>query len=260
MQVRPYALLAGRRLSSVRSVLERVLAAWAADWGMPAPTASLVRAWEAAPHSAPWQLARQGHQGSGLWLAWPAELAGQLQRQLFAPDRRHGPQQGASLLAKAGAEAALAALAGGLGQQLLAGGSAAPVLQPPEGLRHYASGAVAFELALGQHAVHGLLNHAAVLALAEAAAPAPALPALNLAAALAPQALQLQVAVGQAELTLGSLLSLQPGDVVRLDSLAERPLAVRDDAGRVLFGGYLGTAEDKLALEVVPGNQIGVNV
>ncbi|HEY0588449.1 MAG TPA: FliM/FliN family flagellar motor C-terminal domain-containing protein [Pseudoduganella sp.] len=259
MEVRPYALLAARQLAAVRSALERALARWAADWGMPQPQADIARAWEAAPHSAPWQAARQA--GSrGLWLAWPEECAAQLQRQLFEPDRRHGPQQGPARLAPAVAQAALAALADALAEQVLGPASAVAAGQAPDGLRRHASGAAAFELRLGKLACHGLLNHAAVQALAAPAATAPALPRLDLAQALAPQAVRLQVAVGQAQVTLGSLLALEEGDVIRLDSLAELPLAVRDQAGRALFGGYLGTAENKLALEVVPGNQLGVKV
>lgn len=259
MQVRPFALLGGRRLAQLRDALDSALASWADDWGLAAQTAGVLRAWEAPPHSAPWQYARQGSDGRTVWLAWPAELPAQLQRQLFAPERRHGPPSAPAPLAQSVAEAALAALAAGLAQHLLGGVSVAAPSQPPAGCRDHASGAVAFEVGVGPLVLHGLLNHAALQALAPAPA-APPLPALELASALAPQPLHLQVAVGQAEVTLGSLLALQAGDVIRLDSLAERPLAVRDAAGKVLFGGYLGTEEGKLALEAVPGNQIGVKV
>jgi len=257
MQASPYALLGASRLTAARDMLERALSAWAADWGLSEPEVTVERAWEAAPHSAPWQYARAGTDGRGLWLAWPAELAGQLQRQMFAPDRRHAPQQGQPALALAAADAALAALADGLARETL-GQTVALAAQAPNGLRGHASGALAFELRTGKLACHGLLNHEAVQHLAPPRAAAPALPAVSLAALLAQQPVALQVAVGQAQVTLGSLLALEAGDVIRLDSLAEDALAVRDDKGRLLFGGHLGIAGNKLALEVVPGTKNGV--
>jgi flagellar motor switch/type III secretory pathway protein FliN len=253
MQVRPFALLGSRRMNAVRDGLERALAVWAEEWGLAETTVTVQRAWDAPPISAAWQCARLGSGGGSIWLAWPVDMPEQLQRQLFAPDRRHGPQQGQATLASAAAEAALAALADCLAHQTLGSATPAAALQPTAGLRHHASGAVVFEARIGKLACHGLLDHAAVLGLHAARAMAP-LPPLDLLAVLAPQPVQLKVAVGKAEVTLGSLIGLDIGDVIRLDSLVEQPFAVRGDDGRTLFGGHLGMAGNKLALEVVPGN------
>ncbi|SFV16640.1 FliM/FliN family flagellar motor C-terminal domain-containing protein [Pseudoduganella namucuonensis] len=265
MQVRPYALLGAAALAAVRGALERAADAWCADWGLPRHQLALTaeRAWEGgALHAPAWRLSHAAGE-QALWLGWPLDLAPLLQGMLFAPDKRHAPPGGApARMAQAGAEAALAALAEGLARSLLGAhtGAGAAGDEPPQAVWRHASGAVRVDVRLGKQACTGVLNHAAVLALcasqAGAASPAPLAPLkpVDRARALGHLPLRLQVDAGRAEVGLGSLLALGVGDVIRLDTLADQPLAIKGPDGRVLFGGHLGTLEKTIALEIVRSN------
>ncbi|WEF32856.1 FliM/FliN family flagellar motor C-terminal domain-containing protein [Pseudoduganella chitinolytica] len=258
MSVRPYALLGAAVLAAVRAQCESAVATWCRDWGVDASAFVVTchRAWEQSAAPA-WRGSLQSGAES-MWLGWDNELRGSLQRLLFPPDRQVGPHTGAATLAAAAASAALDALAAVLGRALLDNevpfaGDAADV---PAAMRQHGSGAVLAEIRLDRHACWCLLGHDSVLRLggARPAAAAP-LAALDYPALLGDQPVRLAVAAGQASVGLGSLLSLAPGDVIRLDTLADQPLAVAGPDGAVLLRGYLGTSERQLALDIVAGDQ-----
>jgi hypothetical protein len=114
------------------------------------------------------------------------------------------------------------------------------------------SGAVLARLLCGRSTLQLLLDPQAVAALA------PARPAGT--AAMAPCSLQklagsarvaLPVCLGTVQLDLASLMSVQVGDVIRLDAAASQPLPVlAPDGAAPLFYGHLGRAGQMLALEV----------
>lgn len=257
MNVRPYALLGQAALAAVRAQCESAVATWCRDWGVDAAAFVLTceRAWEQSAAPA-WRGSLQSGDET-MWLGWDNELRGSLQRLLFPPDRQVGPHTGAATLAAAAANAALDALAAVLGRALLDNEvPIADATEVPAALRRHGSGAVLVEIRLERHACRCLLDYASVQRLVgAAAAPATPLAAVDLHDLLGDQPVRLAVTAGSANVGLGSLLSLAPGDVIRLDTLADEPLTVTGPDGTALLRGYLGTCQQQLALDIVAGDQ-----
>jgi flagellar motor switch/type III secretory pathway protein FliN len=266
MAWRPYALLGVSVLAAVRTRLDGAVRAWCADWGVAdhelAVTAE--RAWECGQQPVPvWRLAIRGA-NSQLWLGWPSELAAQLQRLMFPPDQRHGPNDGKSgVMAEAAAAAALeglvAALSGALGATAGAGMGEPDSGGPGRQVWAYASGAMRIDVRVGKYACTALLDHGAVQALAAHGAPSPSLPQLkpvNPARMLGNVPVTVRVEAGRAIVSLGSLRALCIGDVIRLDTVTDQPLPVRSVDDALLFGGHLGLSEGRVALEVVSAKTI----
>jgi len=263
MNVRPYALLGDAVLAAVQARAAAAVAPWCRDWGLEdaALTVTCRRAWE-GEGTPSWRGRLQAGEETA-WLGWGADLKGALQRLMFAPDRHHGPHAGAATLAAATAGAALDALTATLGRALLAGvpvfddaGAAAPAH-----LLAHGSGAVLVEIRTERHACWCLLDYDTVRRLAAVGTRAVApLAAIDHRALLADQPVRLAVAAGRANVALGSLLSLAPGDVIRLDTLADGPLSVDGPDGTPLLRGYLGTSERQLALDIVAGDSTSSGV
>lgn len=263
MACRPYRLLGRSALAAVQDVLQGAVAAWCADWGLAAEEWSL-HCQAAADGAGSWPLWRQRRAAGALalWYGWGEELPFQLQKLLFPPERSYAqPSDSQAALAAAGAQAALAALLDALaGLAHLPGASAEAQAESGPGAELApGSGAIAVLLRNGRCSLHCVLNGDLATALGALArqqpAPVPALPplpALQYRAVLAHVPLHLPVAVGRAQLSLGALRTLAAGDVIRLDSLADRPLPVAAPAGGTLFAGYLGLAQQMVALEVLP--------
>ena len=259
----PFALLGADVLHGVRGLLEQAVHDWCADWGVAHGELVLEtsRAWEALeqlPAAPAW---RQPWQGAGgrMTLAWTADWPARLQRALFAPDRQYGPATGKPGLAIAAAEAAWSALQDALAAVAVPGAERGMDEQPPPSAdwRH-ASGALLLVIRFGKQACHAVLNHDAVTALARQATlrglirPVSAAPlaAVDYRTLLAPLEVALPVEIGKAEVGLGSLMRLEAGDVIRLDTAADRALRVTGPSGAVLFDGYLGLADGHVALEL----------
>lgn len=68
--------------------------------------------------------------------------------------------------------------------------------------------------------------------------------------ALANQRLSARVVLDGAELTLGALANLKLGDVIRLDKALEEPLSLEFEKSNVIFSGYLGQQNGKLAFQI----------
>lgn len=262
MQVRPFVLLGASALDAVRQMLDGVVGAWCAEWGLARDEAgvSCQRAWDAGRDAPSWQ--QQGADGA-LWLGWPPEFLEQLQKVLFAPDRHLPSAAGQASIAAEGAAAAWTDLRRQLMSLCAPAGPAsgvAPGAAPAA--RHWqpGSGSVLLTLRIGKHRCTGLLDLPAVRALVQQARlrgllagepPLPALPALDYRQALAAVPVRLPVTLGHARVGFGSLLALAPGDVIRLDRAADRPVAVTNPAGERWFDGCLGTIGASLGLEVV---------
>lgn len=265
MAVRPYALLGAGTLAAVRGALDGAVDGWCTGWGIARHDilVTVERAWDStALHAPAW---RQGceAEGKSLWLGWPQELPARLQQMMFAPDQRHGPQDAAPApLAEGAAAAALEALAGAIAAALL-DQPASTAGEPARTVWQHASGAVRFDVRIGKHGCTGVLDHAAVQAVAGRAgvkaAVLPPLAPVSHVRMLSHVPVRLRVDAGRAQVALGSLRGLAVDDVLRLDTLADRPLAVHGPNGAVLFGGHLGLAERQLALEVVGSKSISGN-
>jgi len=257
MAMRVYALLAERVLTVVLTALDAAAATWARDWGVASPALVCRRAWDGAvPASYRTRFGAADGEGSA-WLAWPDALPGALQRELFGADR--GVQAvpgGEAELAAASASAALSALETALGVAVLdLDPQRSADTSSPASLRAAGSGAVLAELRFERHTLSVLLDAAAVTRCAASAVqpqPAP-LAALDYRALLDRQPVRLSVDAGRANVALGSLLALAPGDVIRLDTLADAPLAARGADGAILLRGYLGARGPHLALDLVAG-------
>lgn len=116
------------------------------------------------------------------------------------------------------------------------------------------SGYVLCTLQLGGKPFHVLLNDRFVAALGRDAPPAP-----RRAQALAPvhrglgsQRVTLQLWAGQAQIELGELQSLEPGDVVLLDMKINEPMQVAVDGVMTSRRAYLGRHGTRRALKVAP--------
>jgi flagellar motor switch/type III secretory pathway protein FliN len=265
MQQRAYALLGGEVLAAVQRLLDEALRGWCADWGAARDELALEcrRAWDcerllpAVPQwRQPWTSA-----AGVMALAWPAEMAAQVQRLLFGAERHHAAHSGVAHSALAAGEAGWQDLLRRL-QAVVAGGATEgrSVAPPAADLWRYASGALLVQVQLGRHSAQLLLDHGLTQALMTQLQargwlqhpPAAPLAALDLTALLAAQPVRLAVALGQVEVDLGSLMRLQTGDVIRLERAADRALPVRGPSGAALFDGYLGRSGANMALELVP--------
>lgn len=258
MQAVPYVLIRAEVLDQVLLPAEQALQAWCEDWGVAREDVTLecLRAWDGAaqlPAATVWRRSWR-KDTRALALTWSGELPALVQRLLYAPDRQYAPSGGSAVTAVAAGEAAWQQLLQGLGMALIGGEPAPAAAQPPASDWRYASGAVMLVIHIGRQACHALLNHDAVQALAhsDAQAASARLPALDFARLLAPLPVRLPVPLGAADVDLGSLMRLQIGDVIRLDTVADRALRVAGPSGAALFDGYLGRAGEALALELAP--------
>jgi hypothetical protein len=255
MDARPFVLLADATIGALSSKLGAAVSAWSGDWGLDPSTLSVhcARAWErpASALRAPWQGCRGDADGM-LWFAWNADFGASLQGQIFPPDRDGRKAPDASGLTADGALGALddlcALLAGELGAQQR---SEAPCL-PAAMLFQEGSGALCVTLTLGGQSLSMLIEHGRIASLAQASAPAPALPPLALRELASRLPLRLPVLAGRAEVRIGALATLAVGDVLRLDRALDRPLAVSGPDGSHAFSAYLARRGPDMLIEVVP--------
>ena len=247
-----YSLLGEATLARAIALLQGASAPWCAQWGVPQASLSwrAWRAWDGAAPGAPasWQaLAVDGQQQA--WFAWPAAMCSELAALMFGQ-----PAQPATLAANV-ADSALADLVAQLVTALgldghgpqgetLAAGPGATMHRP-------GSGALLLVLTVGATNLVCLLNGASVATLAmPAAAQAAPLAPYKLSMALARTPVRLPVVVGKVQIALDDVLSLQVGDVVRMNATLDQPVQVCNDIGTPLFAAYLGAHEEQVVLEV----------
>jgi len=250
MNVQSFTLLGNSVLEQVQATLARAADGWAGEWGVAAPTLRAERAFDAGmPAAAVWSGLR-GQDGA-VWFAWDAQWHAELQKMMFAGDGTRVPQsEQPPQLAPAAARKAGDALADALVKSLLS--AATPALDmPAAALWARGAGAVMVTLQMGKLESRLLLDAACVRALCPQPKPVlPALSALDLRAALDGTPVALALTVGAARVGLGSLLSLEVGDVIRLDSAIDAPLAMTLPSGAPLFSAYLGKIGDGMAVEL----------
>ena len=254
MSPRPFLLLGE---SDHRALVQRVddaLAAWQREW-LADGASDAAPARQAAPHAERWLAAQSDgavHLLVGCTPGWLARLGAQLVDEP-QPDGFRGTPPRASLASALG-EAIVETLA----RRLLGTAPAAAAAK----LRWDAEGVPQAWLAPGAGAaIYGLspaLPFVIALSPALVAASLPKAPAARgrreaLAArsgAVETCAVELQAVVGNAELELGELARLAPGDVIVLDCRLDQPLALQlgeHPVARV----QLGTAHGTRAVQVV---------
>ncbi|MCC7705601.1 FliM/FliN family flagellar motor switch protein [Janthinobacterium sp. GW460P] len=254
MSVQPYLLISDTVLAAVTGHLRAAFDAWCAQWGIAASEMELdcLRAWEAPAVSteASWRALRSS--GDDLWwYACTPDWNLQLRQAMFPQGIAEPVQAAQSGMADEVAEAATQALFASLSGTTQDG----TPLAPPAAAWSRGAGVVALRLGLGKQSMHVIVSQTAVLRIAQwaghAAGRLPPLASVNYLRALRDIRLSLPLEVGRAEVGLGSLMLLGVGDVIRLDTLADRPLTVMGPGGGALFDAYLGLADKKVALEVV---------
>jgi hypothetical protein len=268
MPVRPYLLVGAGVLAAVQRALDLAVDAWCADWDVAREgiNAQCVRACEDDESSIPWRQT-QCSGAATLYLGWPDDAVGQVQRQLFAPDRTypHGVMPPAPM-ASAMADSALCALFDAVTRSLLPGATTGEEIFAPAALAHPASGAIMASIRLGRLTCRCLLDADATRIVAEQArlrgalAPVPTLPPLervDYRKALSTVELDLSVVLGKAGVGFGSLLALGIGDVIKLDRTADQPVCVDGPDGMPLLNGFLGLVDGQMALELTSINKQG---
>lgn len=263
MHAMPFRLVGASALRAVQAALARASSAWAAEWGVDQALMAVAveRPWEAAPaaRTASWTHGGQSG-GRNCWFACSDAFRDLLQMAMFGAADAPAPA-GKAALAPAGACQAGQALLDMLGRAGLASQQAMLAGQGPEvpaQCWQRGGGALLAHVAVGGQVLRVLLDSAAVQAVQRPPAALPDLPPADLSAALARVPVTLQLCAGAARVGLGSLMSLSPGDVLRLASASDAPLSLRTMAGKAMLGAYLGRCGDSVAVELVHPNSLSV--
>ena len=251
-------LIAGATDASIHGKIDTVLAEWCKDWGVKRDVIQLdcKRAWEAPilASEAEWHCCdRAGGTGS-IWLSGSEKAIDAMQSLMFPSDGRYSSSYKLrpASLAHETSQAAVGALCRkiteALGARLDAGREKTCF---DESLRKAASGALAASIRIGSAAIMVIIDAASVRKniSAHPVALSETLRASKRGGVLGNVAITLQCELGKARVNACSLLTLAPGDVIRLDSLVDKPLPVFNAEGKAMFSGYLGAAGHSLALE-----------
>jgi len=242
------------QLSSVAGGMASALAAWAADWGLPAwwhGSVDCVPAPASAPRAAAGTWTVLGRSGAGhAWFSPSAREPEQMSQALFA-----GASPLTELLLDIGEACRRDVLARLVSALLLEDAADDPEAVASSAFAPW-RGSVLASLPWGAC----VLMEAAVVARllrAGAQAPAPAAgraasPLVPLTQAIASMTIPVQVHLTGCDLAIGSLRDLQPGDVLRLRHRLGAPAAVAAGEGRALFGGFLARSRGRKAIELAP--------
>jgi hypothetical protein len=241
-----------RQLAELACALGRAICAWRDTWGLPGQISALC----CEPASSDWVLGagwRAMGEGDGAaWLRMPEDSAASIVQMLFDTAGTDAP---------AALEVARSCERDGwkrLAHILQLPQREPADLAPPAGLGLPWSGAV-------QVALHGTPGWGLLLApqtvrawcrakgLERQHAPARGArePLCCSAQALAARTLSLNVELAGCEMELGTLQTLQVGDVVRLRHGLDSPAHLTDASGKKLFDGFLLAQEGRKALELV---------
>ena len=259
-KVRPFILLSKSKLRLLQQSLMQSVQQWASNWGLAAQDVAL-DCQPAAPALARYHWQHSYAKGEQLaWLGWQPGLLAQLHNAMFdnAGSAANVVNAGsAGSVAGEAAQAALADLAHRLVQPFGLARTGAQALTPT--CLAHASGAVHVQLGLdGEPVLNALLEHASWQAWWASLNPLPAASDPARAAlvarthALGKEAVRLRVQAGQAEVSVGNLLSLAVGDVIRFNHPIDTPLQVVTEQGVRVFDGFLGLQDSAKALELLP--------
>jgi len=250
MQARPFVLVGDSALAALRVRVAAALEAWRVGWAVYAGSAvrDCSRAID-APLDEGWHAWQAGgHTLARVRLPHPAAWCD----ALFGPSVECAPRADsvAMQLAAAARDDLLVEVAAAIRGTRCEG---TLVLAPLDGaLFRPGAGSVQLSLAVGACAMDWLVAHGEMQAGMEARAASSAPTPLDRGAALRALPVTLQAEVGHIEIDAAALHALVPGDVIRLGSRLEQPLAVVAPDGAVLFRGHLGTSHGARALDLVP--------
>ena len=253
MQWRRFRLLNERELKLTNDAVRRVLATWADVWMHASKlvegdcaVACEARKTAVFRDSDHW-LGVDDADVQAVWICVPEHLRADLATNLFGERAGHGEAR--SELLPAITDAALRALAELLMNEIGSQGSADPAMlsasPPAREVWARGSGAVVYELRVGDVVCGIVLGEAWVSQVlapfkqAPRRMPAPSDPR----AGLEKCRVRLAVWAGQAEVELGLLHTLAPGDVVNVDLTVDQPMRVSvegADSGRRVFLGRVG--------------------
>ena len=253
MEWRRFRLLNERELKLAGDAVRRALATWAEAWihASKLVEGNCVVACEARKttvfrESDHW-LGIDDADAASVWICVPGHLHADLATNLFG--ERAGHSEAKSELLPAITDAALRSLAGLLMREIGGEGGADHAMrsasQPAKDVWARGSGAVACELRIGDVVCGIVFGEAwvnkALAPFKQARRPMPALsdPRLGLEKCR----VRLAVWAGRAEVELGLLHTLAPGDVVKVDLTVDRPMQVSvegADSGRHVFLGRVG--------------------
>lgn len=248
---RPLLAWSAQQFEALGMALAGALVKWREAWDLPAETAAV----HCSPASAEAVL-REGWRTLGaegkVWLHAPADATRRLAAALFGTDSAPGPA--ATDAAEACARDALRRLV----QALRVAEGEAPAMGPLPGLGQPWSGAVLAQLPgtpgwlllLGPDAMQGWCR-AAGANVQPAQGRSHKEPLSPVTDALGHRFVPLNVEIAGCEMDLGTLQSLEVGDVVRLRHELQAPAWLTDGSGQVLFDGYLVSQSGRKALELV---------
>ncbi|MES2538653.1 MAG: FliM/FliN family flagellar motor C-terminal domain-containing protein [Pseudomonadota bacterium] len=250
-----YRLLNASELSALESQVAAACGKWSLAW-LAADVHSTVRCFRAAEHDAAILEEKTGWMAVGTgpahWVAVrsSAALHAPLRGMLIAGVAGNEAGAKPSGLLVALAERALADLL-----EALAGEDAARLHEPfaPEQSLHApGSGAAVAEIACGECRITLLISpHQAASMLAGLTAAAPAKIAFeNRRDALANGRIALTVAIGETQLEIGLLQTIVAGDVIRLNTRIDQPLAVMTADGVRLCSAFLGSREGHKSVQL----------
>lgn len=244
MSIRRFVLVPERALLAAAEAVRASMEEWARGWGAQASVIGVecVAASGAAGALGDALVWRNCAGAGALSFAWNISWVEGLHRALFGCESSSD-----AALSVATAQAMFdqlpLQLAGVFGQPV---GTAGDAFAP-------GSGALLVTLKLGRAALYCQVPAAAVEARFPSSAQAklPPLPALALRDLFGALPVALPVQAGGAELTLGALASLAPGDVIRLALPVDRPLSVHTPGGTHLCNAYLGLQGGQVGIEVI---------
>jgi hypothetical protein len=261
MNARPYALLAASTVSAIEQKLDGIVAGWCVDWGVEKSTITIEykRAWEATalPWASQWVQYGQPDQKGTVWLCGQDKAAEALQSQMFPSEVRYGPVTLSSTRsmaseASASAMASLITNVAGTFCGAEAAATDARTTQPEYGMGKPGSGAIAAVIRIGSATLTLLLDHACVRrnALETVRPVSKALSRAKKGDLLSNISITLELELGRAQVGVGNLITLVPGDVIRLDTAVDQPLTVFNTERQAVLSGYLATSGGTVVLEL----------
>lgn len=243
--------------AQLREIAEQVRPAWRewlSSWSTGADaaedTVTTSRADESGASTREW-LGLGERDGGMAWLAGGEEQAQRLVHGLLFGELPTRNGEAGAIAAQVRSEASgelLAALRAALGISPQATQS-----PPGDSSWHRWSGAIELVLACKDAQLHLLLDGACVAAIcghSQAAKPPQAANLDPVAGAIQSRTITLSAVLQPFELDLGSLTQLRPGDVLPLEHSLDAELMLVDRDGGNVFGGFLGRAGHRRALQL----------
>jgi len=256
MNARPLSLLGESDLLRARQAAAQALEEWRAVWGLGAQGAQIacVRAWESAERTRVFDedWTRWECDGWG-WAAAAPTLVSRIQEALFGRSEPGAPERGAPLALELGDRAVddlIVRLLGKGAPPAVRERAGGPAPEIPASVFKHGSGAVVLDIGIDEGQVRVVARcGAARVSSAPQARTGMQSPGES-HAALHALPVTLEAELGELELDLSTLQSLEAGDVVRLTTRIDEPLRLSAPGGSTVCFGDFGTQEGFRALSL----------